>query len=124
LDDLAYRRLRFNGSITRGSEMFVFRENTPKLSIVEAAGTAIAVGAPGPVSVTLPFGAPTNQLVRIQSTGLTNATPVRVVVTPDSGPALAFEQVVAANIGSTPRTTVFDVVIPAGNLSQIDAWTR
>jgi hypothetical protein len=124
LDDFAYRNIGFVGSFTRGSEMFVFKDVTPRLSIVEAAGTTIPVGAPGPVIVSLPFGSPTNQVVRLQSTGFAAATRVQVTVTPDTGPSLTFEQPIPANIGANPLVTGVDVVIPAGAISQIDAWTR
>lgn len=121
LDDFAYRTLTYSGSFTRGSEMFVFRPNAPRLAIIEAAGTQIPVGNPGPVTVSLPFGAPINQIVRLQGTGFAANTPIQVTVTPDTGPSASFDAVIPAG---NPSAVSVEVVIPAGAISFIDAWTR
>ena len=121
-DDYSYRALIYRGSFTRGSQMWVFQPNTPELDIISAAGQSIPVGATNSVYVSLPAGSPTNQLVTLSAANFTNSIPIRISVTPDTGPSVAFDGVIP-NTGN-PSTNSFNVNIPAGAVSRIDAWTR
>jgi len=67
-------------------------------------------------------GAPTNQVVRVQASNFSKEVPVHVVVTRDTDPSLVFDGVIPG--GAIPRVASFNVVIPAGTISRIDAWTR
>jgi hypothetical protein len=121
-DDYNYRSLGISGSFSRGSQMWVFQTNAPQLDITFAAGQSIPIGITNAVYVSLPFGAPTNQQVALAARNFTNDVLIRIAVTPDTGPSLSFDGLVP-NTGN-PSTNTFNVVIPAGTVSRIDAWTR
>ncbi len=122
LDDYAFRGLTINGSFSRGAQMFWSRLNAPRLDVVEAAGLTIPFGVSNAVAIALDFGSPSNQLVKIRAENFTNNIPIRIAVTPDTGPSRTFDGVIT-NTGS-PTITEFNVVIPPGTVSRIDAWTR
>jgi hypothetical protein len=122
MDDYLYRTLNYYGSFSRGSQMFVFKPNPPQLDITAAAGQTIPVGTANAVTVSLPFGAATNQLVTLSAQNFTNDVPVWIAVTPDTGPSANFPGVIS-NTGN-PSTATFSVVIPAGTISRINAWNR
>lgn len=122
LDDYAYRALTYAGSFTRGSQMFVFPASSNRLDILQAAGQSIPLGTGSGVTVSLPFGATNSQTVTLRAEGFTNAVPIRIAVTPDTGASLAFDGVMP--VGPGPVTNSFNVTIPAGTISRIDAWTK
>jgi hypothetical protein len=74
------------------------------------------------VSINLPAGASTNQIVRVQARGLTNNLPITVVVTPDYGSAVQYPAVIQ-NTGS-PSFIDVNVVLPYDMVTHIHAWTR
>jgi hypothetical protein len=122
-DNRAYRSLRLLGSASRGSQMYVFPAIIPRLDLVQVAGQNIPEGTNNPVQFELPSGASTNQTVRVQARNFTNDVPIRVVVTPENGPAGQFDAVISQGSGNPPSATV-SVIIPAGSICQVDAWTR
>ncbi len=103
--------------------MFVFPPGNPKLDIVSAAGTAIPESADNPVSVTLPVGASTNQIVRVQARGFTNDIPIRVKITPENAPSATFDGVIAQSSGNPPFADV-QVTLPVDTVCHVHAWTR
>jgi len=59
----------------------------------------------------------------VQARNFTNDVPIRVVVTPESGPSAQFDAIISQGSGNPPSTNV-NVIIPAGSVCQIHAWTR
>ncbi len=123
LDRNAFASITYAGTASRGSQMFVFPPAAPRLDIIEAAGTAIPEGTGQLVSVELPVGSSTNQVVRVQARNFTNDVPISVVVTPDHGPSRTFSTNISLASGNPPVAAV-NVTIPAGTVNRINAWTR
>ncbi len=122
-DDYSYRTLTYTGSFTRGSQMWVFQPNPTELDITSAAGQAIPVGTTNAVTVSLPFGSPTNQTVTLSAQNFTNSlVNVRIAVTPDTGSSSNYDGVITNT--ANPSVATFNVVIPSGTISKINAWTR
>jgi hypothetical protein len=111
----------FNGKTRSGQNMVVFPPPY-RLAIIEAAGQVIAEGASATVSVQLPRGASTNQLVKVQARNFTNDVAIRVVVTPDMGPSSRYDTNIV--MSANPSSVTVPVVLPAGQISRINAWTR
>ena len=103
--------------------MFVFPPVTPSLDIIEAAGQTIQVGANGKVRVDLPDTASTNQIVKIRAKDFTGVVSINIVVTPENGPSGSFPATIDMSTGN-PAIAAVPVIIPAGTVSQICAWTR
>ncbi|HEY9172590.1 MAG TPA: hypothetical protein VI136_09935 [Verrucomicrobiae bacterium] len=61
--------------------------------------------------------------MRVQARNFTNDVPIRVVVTPENGPRVEFDAVIPQPSGG-PSSTNVPVIIPAGSVCQIHAWTR
>lgn len=123
LDRFAHRSLMMGGKATRGSQMFVFPSGNPRLDILSAAGTAIPEGANTPVTVTLPIGAPQNQIVRVQARGFTTDVPIRVKITPENAPSATFDGVILQSSGNPPFADV-EVTLPVDTVCHVHAWTR
>lgn len=121
-DRYAFRGLRFQGRVSQGAQMFVDPPTTPALNIIEAAGQVIPAPATAGVQVNLPAGASANRQVKVAATGFTTTVPIVVVVTPETGHSTTYNADIPI-AGGTGQTTV-DVVIPAGGVTQIHAWTR
>jgi hypothetical protein len=122
-DFLSWRNLSVSGVSSIGSRMVVFPPVIPQLDIIEVAGTAIPEGTNSAVSIELPIGSPTNQTVKVQARNFTNDVPIRVVVTPENAPSSTYDAVILQASGNPPSTNV-DVVLPAGQIYHVDAWTR
>ena len=86
-DNQSYRTLNLVTPASRGSRLIVFPTNAPPLDIVEVAGNPIPEGTNNAVLFELLSGASTNQTVKVQAPNFTNDVPIRVVVTPENGPA-------------------------------------
>src|SRR5688572_20977419 len=74
-----------------GSAMIVFPPNSPRLDILQAAGTAIPEGNNAPVFVELPFGSSTNRTVVVQARNFGTNVPIRVVLTPAAGDPTSYD---------------------------------
>ncbi|MBI5386143.1 MAG: hypothetical protein HZA90_15845 [Verrucomicrobia bacterium] len=122
-DNQAYRSLNLAGVASRGSRMIVFPAVIPALDIIEVGGQPIAEGTNSAVTIELAVGAPTSQTVRVQARNFTNDVPIRVVIMPENGPSGSFDAVILQASGNPPSTNV-PVIIPAGSVCQIHAWTR
>jgi hypothetical protein len=103
--------------------MYVFPTAVPALDIIAVGGQTIAGGTNNAVVIELAIGASTNQTVLIQARNFTNDVPIRVVVTPESGPSSSFDATILQGSGNPPSATV-PVIIPAGSACQVNAWTR
>ena len=121
-DRFSHRNIVLGGKGTRGSQMFVFPPNNPRLDIIEAAGTVIPVGTNAPVAISLPLGSSTNQIVRIQATGFTNDQPITVAITPENAPSARFFGVIT-NTGN-PSVGQVTVTLPVDTVCHLHVWTR
>jgi hypothetical protein len=122
-DRFAHRTLRLTGKGTRGSQMFVFPPGNPKLDIVNAAGTQIPEGTSTPVTVNLPVGSSTDQIIRVQARNFTNDVPIRVKITPENAASATFDGVIAQTSGSPPFADI-QVTLPLDTVCYVHAWTR
>jgi hypothetical protein len=103
-----------------GTFMAVFPPVVPKLDIIEAAGQAIAPGAPA--DVLLPFGANPNQTVKVRATDFTGMVPIEVVLVPTSGERTVIQTQI--NMTTNPAQTTVNVTFPTNNRTRVWAWTR
>jgi hypothetical protein len=110
------------GPRTIGSFMQVFPPNVPELHIVNVAGTAIPVGS-GPVNVLLPIGSPATQGITLRGVGFTGNVPVRVVLTPDSGPSVTVDGTLAMG-GQNSADVTLQAEVPANVTMNVSAWVR
>jgi hypothetical protein len=126
-DFTSWRNLSVSGVASRGSRMIVFPAIIPRLDIVEVAGNAIPEGTNNAIQFELSAGASTNQTVKVQARNFTNDVPIRVVVMPENPPSYGysgqFDAVILQASGNPPFTNV-PVMIPAGSICHINAWTR
>jgi hypothetical protein len=123
IDRFAHRNLKLFGKATRGSQMFVFPPNNPKLDIIHAAGSNIPEGTNAAVVVNLQVGSSTNQIVRVQARGFTNDIPIRVKITPENAPTASFDGVILQTSGNPPFADV-QVTLPVDTVCYVHAWTR
>jgi hypothetical protein len=118
-----YAALYIYGRLARGRNMVVFPPGNPRLDIVSAAGIALPEGTNATVSISLPAGSSTNQLVRVQARNFTNDVPIRVKVIPDFGPSSTFDGVILQSSGNPPYADVNVTIVP-DMVCYIHAWTR
>lgn len=111
------------GKSSRGREMVVFPAVVPRLDFIEVAGQAVVEGVGALVRVQLPEGAPANQVVKIQARDFTGLVPIQIVVTPENGASSAYAALIDMASGNPAQASV-PVVIPAGQVCRIYAWTR
>jgi hypothetical protein len=123
LDRFAHRNITLGGKGTRGSQMFVFPPGNPRLDIIHAGGMDIAEGADAPVTINLPLGSDTNQIVRVQARNFTNDVPIRVRITPENAPSILFDSVIPQSSGNPPFAGV-PITLPLDTVCYIHAWTR
>lgn len=121
-DRFAFRSLSFPSLSSRGSQMFVVQPSVPRLDILRAAGLSIPEGSGNAVQIQLPANSPTNQTVTIQARDFTGPVPIRLVVTPENGPATRIDTTIAMD--SNPSQTNLSIVVPVGQFSRIHVWTR
>jgi hypothetical protein len=105
-----------------GSFMLVNPNPLPRLDIISAAGTAIPEDN-GPVSVILPNGAPSSQIVRVQGRDFVGLIDIEVVVTPQNGTQTTVTAQIDMGTGN-PATVDVPVEIPANTTAIIHAWRR
>ncbi|MBN8249298.1 MAG: hypothetical protein J0L84_17865, partial [Verrucomicrobia bacterium] len=109
-------------AVSVGGVLMVFPSPAPRLDIVEAAARPIAPDS-GPVTLLLPSGTSPNQTIRIRARDFGQLVPLRVVLTPDSGPATQFD----AQVDNTPpgsAEVLVPVVFPINQLTRVHVWTR
>lgn len=118
---LQFQPLNFT---TVGANMFVSPSVIPRLDLVNAAGTDIPLGTGNTVQVQLPFNSDTNRTVTIRAQDFGADVPVRIVLTPDSGPRTVIDTNIVNTAAQNPATLVVPVSLPVNNLVTIQAWTR
>lgn len=118
-------RLEFRplAQTTVGANMFVAPSVVPRLDIVEAAGRTIALGTGELVQVLLPFGSDTNRTIVLRAQDFNADVPVRLTLTPDSGPRIVIDTNIV-NTAVNPATVAIPVGLPVNNLITVHAWTR
>jgi len=112
-----------NSVATFGALMAVFPNPLPRLDVVEAAGTTISEGNPGPVSIVLPINSDTNRTVTVQARDFNRIVPITVLLTPDSGDPVAFSASID-NSSVNPAQTVVPVTLPTNTRTTVSAWRR
>src|ERR1044072_171761 len=100
--------------------MTVFRPVLPRLSIVATAGQTIPDGTNAPVTVMLPFGTDTNQVVRVQARDFAGVVPINVVITPLTGPRHVFPAEINMASGN-PAFRDVNVVLPLNTEARLHA---
>jgi hypothetical protein len=113
--------------ISGGAFMTVFPPNRPRLDVVEAAGTPVALETLIPVSVLLPLGSTTNRTIKVRAENFGTSVPITVVLTPAEGEQIAERFVYTAtidNAASNPATNTVNVVVPANVVVQVNVWTQ
>jgi len=116
--------ISFNPATTAsvGGLMVVFPDPLPRLDIVDAAGRAIPIDS-GPVQVLLPAGSPAAQVIKVRARDFGQAVPIRVVLTPDSGPSQSYDAQID-NAAANPAETSVNVTFPVNVLTHVHVWTR
>ena len=106
-----------------GSVMVAVPSPMPKLSIANAAGTAVAEGAAGPVSVILPTGTSPNQTIKVRARDFGGVVPIRVRLTPESGDAITVDAQID-NTVNNPATVDVPVTLPINTGVNVMVYTR
>jgi len=114
--------LGITGVSSIGGNLLVFPPTVPSLTVTEAAGNLVPDGS-GPLTFTLPFGSSTNRTIKIRANGFGRNVPIRVTLTPDSGPKQIFEAEVD-NTTVNPAVVTVPVVVPVNTLVTVHCWTR
>ncbi len=118
----ASRNLTLSGKATRGTQMVVFPPNNPHLDIIHAAGRDITEGTNAAITITLPIGASTNQIVRVQARGFTGDIPIRVKITPENAPSATYDTIITNT--ANPSVGEVTVTLPLETATYVHAWTR
>ncbi len=105
-----------------GSLMVVQPSPLPRLDVIEVAGNAIPEGS-GPVVVTLPFGSPATQTVKVRARDLGQVVPLRLVLTPESGASRSYDFDIN-NAAANPAEATVTVEFPANTATHVAVWTR
>jgi len=106
-----------------GANLAVFPSVVPRLDIIDAAGTAIPEGNPGPVTIQLPFGSSSNRTVTVQARDFNAVVPISLVLTPDSGRQQVYQASID-NAAANPAQATIDVTVPVNVVVSVNAWTR
>jgi len=127
IDCMDRRSLALNfipGSVaTIGANMVAIPTNAPRLDITQAAGNNIPEGTNSSVFFMLPQGASTNQTVTVQARNFNALVPIRLALTPDSGPGSSYDTQID-NTSVDPASVTVPVVVPVNVQVQVNAWTR
>lgn len=117
--------LRFDpaAAATIGSLMLVFPSPRPRLDVIGLSSTLIPLGTNAAVFVQLPFGAPTNQVVKIQAKDFASSVPIRVLLTPDNGTPRTFDFEID-NRTKNPNTLDAEVSFPVNTQVAVQVFTR
>jgi len=127
IDTIDRRDLRYNftplSAANVGSFMAVFTTPVPRLDILSAAGTAIPEGSAAPVFIQLPFGSDPNRTVTVQARGFGAVVPIRVVLTPDSGDPITYDDQID-NTTVNPAQKTVAITLPLNVRTHVAVWTR
>ena len=111
------------GKFSSGRKLMVLPVSQPRLDITSVAGREIPLGTGSLVSVSLPPGAPEAQTIKVRAKDFSGKVALRVVVTPESGPARSVDFEIDMST-QNPIETVIPISIPIGPVSRINVWTR
>lgn len=106
-----------------GSNMVVFPAPTPRLDLVEAVGTNIAVDESQAVFVDLPFNADPNRTVTVQATDFNKIVYITVVLQPVNGTRVTYDDSID-NSGGGSTSKAINVTFPVNTQTKIFVWTR
>ncbi len=112
-----------SGRISGGAFMTAFPPSSPRLDIVEAADSVIALGTTNTVTIQLPFGSTTNRTIKVRAENFGALLPINVVLTPEEGERIVYSATID-NATSNPATNVINVAIPANVVVRVNAWTQ
>lgn len=112
-----------SGNVSIGANMIVFPPDLPELRITEAAGQAIDPQSAAPVTLLLPAGSATTQVVKVQARNFRSTASVRVVLTPENGDKLTYDLDIP-NPTDEPTERTVNVEFPPTQLTRVDVWTR
>ncbi|MCS7090235.1 MAG: hypothetical protein NZM03_05955, partial [Limisphaera sp.] len=112
----------FQGVSSVGQNLFALPPVIPRLDTIEVAGTPFPEGS-NPGTVTLPFGASPERTVKIQARDFGRVVPIRVVLTPDSGPRIEVDAQVD-NTTVNPAVVEVPVTFPVNTRVTVHCWTR
>lgn len=104
-----------------GAAMIVFPDILPRLDIVQVASQNIAVGS-GPVDITLPFGSPASQPVKVRATNFTGMVPIRIDLVPDSGSKVTQDATI--NTANNPAEVTVNMNFPINVRTRVEVYTR
>ena len=103
--------------------MTVFPPGNQRLDVIEAAGTNIAEGTAGPVTIELPFGSDPNRTVTVQARNFKAVLSIEVVLTPDNGSATTVKAEIN-NLSANPASVKVPVTFPLNTPVAVNAWIR
>lgn len=112
----------YRASSSRGAQMFVFPAVQPRLDIIEVAGQAIPFPATNGVSIALPLGADTTQIVKVRASGFTNDVAITVTVVPTDRASSTSLAVISMT--NNPVVISVPVTLAADSTNRIYVWTR
>lgn len=104
-----------------GGLMLVFLDPQPRLDLVEVAGRAVP--ADTPTQVILPTGSSSTQTVKVRARDFGQSVPIRLVLTPDSGPSAAYDAEID-NLAANPAEVTLTVDLPANVLTHLHVFSR
>ena len=105
-----------------GGNLFIFPPTIPTLATIETAGISVPQGG-GPVTFTLPFGSSPEQTIKVRAADFGRVVPIRVTLTPTSGPRVVVDAEVD-NTSANPAVVEVPVTLPVNTLVTVHAWTR
>jgi hypothetical protein len=105
-----------------GGFMRVFPEPLPRIDLISVAGTAIPEGTTNAVEIFLPLNSPTAQDVVVQARDFTGMVPIRIALTPDSGPAVVEDATI--NMTTNPATVTVNMDFPVNTPTFVQAFTK
>ena len=106
-----------------GSNMVVFPSPTPRLDIILAAGTTIAVGFGSPASIILPFNTDPNQTITVRATNFDTIVDIDLVLQPENGSRIVYPDTIDNSAGGF-TDKIINVVLPVNVLTKVFVWTR
>lgn len=108
-------------ALTIGTNMQVFPEVLPRVSILQVGDDVVPQGSAA--FITQPSTDPETQDVTIQVEDFGTVVPLSVVLTPELGPSTTYDLDID-NTTENPATGSVSVNIPAGVVVRIHCWTR
>lgn len=112
----------FQGVSSVGGNLFSLPTSIPRLDTIEVAGTAFPEGSQ-PGTILLPFGSTPERTVKIQARDFGKVLPIRITLTPDTGPRVVVNAEVD-NSTVNPAVVEVPVTFPVNSKVTVHCWTR